>query len=95
MRVHQNQVNAYAQLDAMQAAQKAAAKRRAERTRKKLFDLASESAGEIDGGAWVVQLEPHDEQNTAEETNRQGSRDSKKRGPEIDPGEHRSISDWV
>jgi hypothetical protein len=37
MRVHPNQINPNAQLDAMYAAQKAAAKREAEATRKKLL----------------------------------------------------------
>jgi hypothetical protein len=46
MRVHANQVNPYAQLDAMHAAQKAAAKREAARTRKKLFESASGLSGE-------------------------------------------------
>ena len=36
MHVHQNQINPNAQLDAMYTAQKAAAKREAERTRKAL-----------------------------------------------------------
>jgi hypothetical protein len=97
MRVHQNQVNPYAQLDAMHAAQKAAARRQAERTRKKLLQLASESAGEADTESCVVQLESHSQQQeAAEEKNQRGSRSSKKRASEIDsPDEHTSISDWV
>jgi hypothetical protein len=55
MRVHPNQVNPNAQLDSMYAAQKAAAKREAVRTRKKLNEFASALAGEADlDGAFTV-----------------------------------------
>lgn len=52
MHVHMNQVNPNAQLDAMYAAQKAAAKREAARTRKKLMEFAAEVEGEeeVEGG---------------------------------------------
>src|SRR5271155_1486352 len=54
MHVHANQVNQYAQLDAMYAAQKAAGKRAAEQTRRKLLESSSALAGEADSEAAVV-----------------------------------------
>jgi hypothetical protein len=48
MRVHATQVNPYAQLDALQAAQKAAAKREAAKTRRKLMEGASMLSAESD-----------------------------------------------
>jgi hypothetical protein len=81
MRVHQNQVNPNVQLDAMYAAQKAAAKREAERTRKKLFELSSELAGAGDLGAYVVKLGAREEseaggknQNPAANSQKKGKR---------------------
>lgn len=50
MRVHATQVNPYAQLDAMHAAEKAAAKREAAKTRRKLMEYASKLSGESDFG---------------------------------------------
>jgi uncharacterized protein YecE (DUF72 family) len=91
MRVHQNQVNPNAQSDAMYAAQKAAAKREAERTRKKLIDFASELAGQADEEACVVQFRPHDE-------TREDAREQRKdRNPikEVTDEAETSISDWA
>ncbi|MGA8212222.1 MAG: hypothetical protein WB799_01415 [Candidatus Sulfotelmatobacter sp.] len=48
MHVHANQINPNTQLDALYAAEKAAAKRAAESTRKKLLEFASELAGEAE-----------------------------------------------
>jgi hypothetical protein len=96
MRVHQNQVNPYAQLDAMHAAQKAAAKRQAERTRKKLFELASESSSEADAEACIVQLEPHEGQDVPEQTNQNQSPNAKQYRTESDSTEEpKPISDWI
>ena len=46
MHVHASQINPCTQTDALYAAERAAAKRAAERTRKKLLELASEVGGE-------------------------------------------------
>jgi|SRR5580658_730410 hypothetical protein len=48
MHVHANQVNPNAQTDALYAAERAAAKRAAEGTRRKLLEFASELAGEAE-----------------------------------------------
>ena len=48
MHIHAAQANAYAQLDALRSAQRAAARREAERVRKELLESASELAGESD-----------------------------------------------
>jgi hypothetical protein len=94
MRIHQNQVNPNAQLDAMYAAQKAAAKREAERARKKLVEFASELAGEADAEACVVKLGAREEAEAGTKQNiQQWSRKRKKaRDPE---DAESSISDWA
>ena len=48
MHVHANQINPTAQSDALYAAERAAAKRAAESTRKKLLEFASDVAGEAE-----------------------------------------------
>jgi hypothetical protein len=60
MHVHANQINPNAQLDALYAAEKAAAQREAARTRKKLLEFASVLAGEL-GEPCVVRLGSRDE----------------------------------
>jgi hypothetical protein len=90
MRIHQNQVNPNAQLDAMYAAQKAAAKREAERTRKKLIDFASELSGQAGEEACVVQVGLHDEPSEDGRKQRQDREPNK----EADDPEGR-ISDWA
>jgi hypothetical protein len=55
MHIHANQINPNAQLDASYAAEKAAAKKETERTRKKLSEFASALAGEA-GEACVVRV---------------------------------------
>jgi hypothetical protein len=57
MRIHANQPNPNAQLDALYAQNKAATKQRAERTRKKLLESASELAGEASEEDFVVKLD--------------------------------------
>jgi hypothetical protein len=93
MRVHQNQVNPYAQLDAMHAAHKASAKREAERTRKKLFEIAAESAGEGDSGACAVSVKQNPEDGSGERQQSPGGR--KKQGSNEPDGVQDSISDWA
>jgi hypothetical protein len=57
MHIHGNQPNPNAQLDALFAESKAAAKQRAERTRKKLLESASALAGEAFDEGFVVELD--------------------------------------
>ena len=88
MRVHPNQVNPNAQLDAMYAAQKAAAKRAAARTRKKLTEFASALAGEADmEGAFTVTLEGRER----ESRDQQSSQQRRKAEPDAD----NTISHWA
>jgi hypothetical protein len=93
MRVHTNPVNPNAQLDALYSAQRAAAKREAARTRKKLSEFASELAGENESGeACVVRLEGRED--SQEGAKRQGSGKSQKERPGEGDAD-RSISDWA
>ena len=87
MRVHPNQLNPNAQLDAMYAAQKAAAKREADRTRKKLTDFASAMAGEaeVEGALTVTSRDPKEE--SSEE---QGSQQGRS-----EQDSESTISDWA
>jgi hypothetical protein len=88
MRVHPNQINPNAQLDAMYAAQKAAAKREAARTRKKLTDFASALAGEADlDGAFTVTLGERDEESSDQQSSQQ------RQASEPEAGN--TISDWA
>jgi hypothetical protein len=96
MRVHQNQINPNAQLDAMYAAQKAAAKREAESTRKKLLEFASELSGDADSDACVVKLGPRG--NSEEKPRQQNSEQSqhrRKRNQDASQNVNNSISDWA
>jgi hypothetical protein len=98
MRVHANQVNPYAQLDALYAAQKAAAKREAAKTRRKLMESASLLAGESDSeAAGVVKLEARQEsqeQNQRQNPSKQGTR--KKANEAAASGDtDGSISEWA
>jgi hypothetical protein len=92
MHVHSNPINPNTQLDALYAAEKAAAKRAAESTREKLLEFASELAGEADSEeGCVVKLGAREEsEEHAAERNQQG--DAKK--PKEEDGV-KSISDWA
>jgi hypothetical protein len=88
MRVHTNQVNPYPQLDAMHSAQKAAAKREAARTRKRLFEVAPEVAGEnefegVGGENGEAGARQQGQERHAVETN------------QAQTHEEKSISDWA
>lgn len=89
MRVHQNQVNPNAHLDAMYSAQKAAGKKEAARTRKKLFEFASEQAGEASAeDGYAVKARDRD----GDSDDRRGN--DHRRGKAGEDDEH-SISDWA
>lgn len=97
MHIHLNQINANAQLDALYAADKAAAKREVERTRKKLLGFTSELAGETDSGEdCIVQLGPreegHKQQNQQNQARHRNPKDKEQMDSE---GAENSISDWA
>jgi 5-deoxy-D-glucuronate isomerase len=96
MHVHANPINPNAQLDALYSAQKAAAKREAARTRKKLSEFASELSGEAESGeACIVKLEGREEsQEETKEHNQEGTRKNQKERPGSEDMEN-SISDWA
>jgi len=87
MRVHPNQVNPNAQLDAMYAAQKAEAKREAARTRKKLMEFAAELAGQAEVTDIVVTFTP-------EENGGQDRREPDREQAEAKSNDS-SLSDWA
>jgi hypothetical protein len=92
MHVHASPINPNAQLDALYAAEKAAAKRAAESTRKKLLEFASELAGEADSEeACVVKLGSREE---AEEQEKERSQQGSPKKPKEEDG-GKSISDWA
>jgi len=96
MHVHANQINPNAQLDALNSAQRAAAKQEAARTRKKLLEFASEVAGEGDSGeGCVVKLGARGE--SEEPPERQEMPGSRRKEKERAGAEDatRSISDWA
>lgn len=102
MHVRANQINPYAQLDSMYAAQKAARRRAAEQTRRKLLEFASALAGEADSEASVVKLKERDSphEQTAQQ-NQQKTANRKKQEEPADPtgcstpeDANHSISDW-
>jgi hypothetical protein len=103
MHVHANQVNPNAQTDALYAAERAAAKRAAEGTRRKRLESASELAGEAESEEGCVvklgarerdeeQANPRNEQKPD-----QGNPGSRKRSNEpVDSADADSaISDWA
>ena len=95
MHIHLNQINPNAQLDALSAADKAAAKREVERTRKKLLGFASELTGETDCGEdCIVQLGPREEGH--KQQNQQSlARDRKPKEQINSEGVDNSVSDWA
>jgi hypothetical protein len=96
MRVHQNQVNPYTQLDAMAAAQKAEAKRAAQRTRKRLVESASKLAGEAEADACLVELNADRKSNDeAKQQSQQKQGNRRQLAKDANSPEANSISDWA
>lgn len=98
MHIRPSQVNPNVQLDAMYAAEKAAAKREAERTRKKLMEFASKLAGESESGeASIVEIEAREEsREESSQQERQDTVDAQKPKHETDSHDaERSLSDWA
>jgi len=97
MHIHANQTTPNAQLDALYSAQRAAAKREAANTRKKLLEFAAELAGEADAEACVVRLGAGEE--SEEPAKRQnlpslGSRKKQKERADAEEADT-SVSDWA
>ena len=98
MHIRPSQVNPNIQLDAMYAAEKAAAKREAERTRKKLMEFASKLAGDSEASeASIVEIgareESHEESRQREQQERV---DPQKPKDETDSHDaERYLSDWA
>ena len=98
MHVHASQINPCTQTDALYAAERAAAKRAAERTRKKLLELASGVGGEAESEVGcVVRLgEREDADDRANAQNQQDRANRKGRKNRPDPeGADSTISDWA
>jgi len=98
MHVHANQPHPNAQLDALCAAERAAANREAARTRKKLSEFASKLAAALDSGEDIVKgLGPREEsQEQAKRQNQQNQGNwTKPTEGAISASAHNSISDWA
>lgn len=95
MHIHPNQINPNLQLDNLYAAERAAAKREVERTRRKLLEFASKLEGEAESGEdCIVKLgEREEKRNEQNQQNRSGRKRPKEQtGPE--PTDN-SVSDWA
>ncbi len=95
MHIHPNQINPNAQSDALYASERAAAKREAANTRKKLLDFASELARESDSEqACVIKLGENKE--SREQAKQQNQGGPKKQKPQSASGDADNIiSDWA
>jgi hypothetical protein len=94
MHVHPSQTTPTTQMDALYAAQKAAAKREAEGIRKKLLEFAPEAGGEEEDS--VVRLGAKEDSEEEEKGNgrREGS-GGKKQEKDADAEDEGFISDWA
>jgi hypothetical protein len=98
MHIRPSQINPNIQLDAMYAAEKAAAKQEAERTRKKLMEFASKLAGESESGeASIVEIGAREEsREESRQREQQNMVDPQKPKDETDPQDaERYLSDWA
>jgi hypothetical protein len=103
MHVHANQVNPNAQTDALYAAERAAAKRAAEGTRRKLLEFASELAGEAESEeGCVVKLGAHEQAEEQAKPRNEPKPDQRNRGSRKKSNEQmdsadsdNAISDWA
>jgi hypothetical protein len=93
MHIHPNQINANAQLDALYAADKAAAKREAENTRRKLMEFASEISGDVEEEDCIVQLGAHEEGQQQQRQRTARWKKQKEQGDSED--KDHSVSDWA
>jgi hypothetical protein len=92
MHIHKMQTNLASELNVLNAMQQAQAKQRAEATRRKLFEAASEIAGEAED--FIVTLGKHQEGDSRQqEQTRQKNEKTKPQPPEEAKEPH--VSDWV
>jgi hypothetical protein len=99
MHVHPNQSNPYIQLDTLHAAERAAAKREAAKTRKKLMESASRLAGDDDEDC-VVRLGSREEsEDQPKQKNRQGQDSGTEQTTKTDStdseDQSETLSDWA
>jgi hypothetical protein len=103
MHVRANQVNPNAQTDALYAAERAAAKRAAEGTRRKLLEFASELAGEAESEeGCVVKLGAREQAEEQAKPRNEPKPDQRNRGSRKKSNEQmdsadsdNAISDWA
>jgi hypothetical protein len=103
MHVHANQVNPNAQTDALYAAERAAAERAAEGTRRKLLESASELAGEAESEeGCVVKLGAREQAEEQAKPRNEPKPDQRNRGSRKKSNEQmdsadsdNAISDWA
>jgi hypothetical protein len=95
--IRPSQVNPNIQLDAMYAAEKAAAKQEAERTRKKLMEFASKLAGQSESGeASIVEIGAREESQDGSSQQEHDVVDPQKPKDETEShAAERSLSDWA
>jgi hypothetical protein len=94
MHIHPNQINPKMQLDSLHAAEKAAAEREIERTRKKLLESASKLAGQADSEEdCIVKLGSRD-QEQKQQSQEQSRRKKSTEQPSSENADN-SISDWA
>ncbi len=100
MHVHASQINPNARLDALYSAEKAAAKKETERTRKKLSEFASALAGEA-GEPCLVRVGTNEESREHAKPPNEQAEDRRKRdsGNKVKQADAQpatqSISDWA
>ena len=97
MHIHPNQINPNMQLDGLYAAEKAAAKREVERTRKKLLESASKLAGQAESEEdCIVKLGSDDQEQKQQGQSRQKQSGRRKSTEQLSSeNADSSISDWA
>ncbi|MFZ0293046.1 MAG: hypothetical protein WAL52_05535 [Candidatus Sulfotelmatobacter sp.] len=96
MHVHPNQINPNMQLESLCAAEKAAAKREIERTRKKLLESASKLAGQAESEDCIVKLGARDHEHEQQDGRKQKQSGRKKSTEQLSSEKaDNSISDWA
>lgn len=92
MHIHKMQNNLTFELNALYAVQQAQAKQRAEATRKKLLEAASQIAGEAEDCIVTLGGQQEDSSRQQEQNRRQ---DKKQKSEQIEEAEGPHVSDWV
>ncbi|MGA2813701.1 MAG: hypothetical protein ABSG16_20045 [Candidatus Acidiferrum sp.] len=96
MHIHSNQMNPNIQLDALEAAQKAAAQQEAANTRKKLREFSAKVGAESElGEDCVVKLGKREEPESQTEREQRNPKSGKKPKNEGAAGAKDSVSEWA